>query len=140
MNAIILILAAVLRIASASEPGERLVLTGHVLGADGRPRAGAQIEVWHTDARGLYRRDNGNGPARLRGFVRTDADGSYTIDTIRPGLYPGTTHGAHMHFKIDGGPTQTLFIDGGQPLLHLTRDARGVLHAAYDFRVGGGVR
>ena len=48
--------------------------------------------------------------------------------------------GAHIHVKIDGGPTQTLFIDGGQPLLHLTRDAHGVLHAAYDFHLGGGAR
>jgi protocatechuate 3,4-dioxygenase beta subunit len=140
MNAIILIFAAVLRIASASEPGERLVVTGHVLGADGKPRGGAVIEVWHTDATGHYRRDNGNGPARLRGIVRTDADGSYAIETIKPCLYPGAKSGAHMHFKIDGGPTQTLFIDGGQPLLHLTRDAHGVLHATHDFHLGGGAR
>ena len=140
MNAIILLLCAVLRIASAAEPGERLVLTGKVFGLDGKPRAGAVLEVWHTDASGHYRSDNREGPARLRGFVRTDADGSYVIETIKPGLYPGAKSGAHIHFKIDGGPTQTLFIDGGQPLLHLTRDAHGVLHAAYDFHLGGGAR
>ena len=140
MNAIILLLCAVLRIASAAEPGERLVLTGKVFGLDGKPRAGVQLEVWHTDASGLYRRDNGDGPARLRGIVRTDAAGSYVIETIKPGLYPGAKRGAHIHFKIDGEPTQTVFVDGGQPLLHFTRDAHGVLHATHDFHLGGGAR
>jgi protocatechuate 3,4-dioxygenase beta subunit len=140
MNAIILLLCAVLRIASAAEPGERLVLTGKVFGLDGKPRAGAVLEVWHTDASGHYRGDNREGPARLRGFVRTDADGSYVIETIKPGLYPGAKSGAHIHFRIDGGPTQTVFVDGGQPLLHFTRDAHGVLHATHDFHLGGGAK
>jgi protocatechuate 3,4-dioxygenase beta subunit len=140
MNATIFLLCAVLRIASASEPGERLVLTGHVLGADGKPRGGVAIEVWHTDVTGHYRRDNGDGPARLRGIVRTDPDGSYRIETIKPGLYPGANRGAHMHFKINGGQTETLFIDGGKPLLQLTRDAHGVWHAAYDFHLAGETR
>src|SRR3954468_5097496 len=104
------------QIAGPSEPGERLVLTGNVFGSDNRPRAGAVLEVWHTDASGVYRHDNGDGPARLRGFVRTDVDGSYVVDTIKPGLYPGAKSGAHIHFKIDGGPTQTVFVDGFQPL------------------------
>jgi protocatechuate 3,4-dioxygenase beta subunit len=140
MNATILLLCAVLRIASAAEPGQRLVLTGHVFGPDGKARPGVALEVWHTDAGGHYRLDHGDGPARLRGVVRTDAGGAYAIETIKPGLYPGATHGAHIHVKIDGGPTQTLFIDGGQPLLRLTRDAHGVLHATYDFHLGGGAR
>lgn len=140
MNAIILILAAVLRIASPSEPGQRLVLTGHVFGPDGRPRAGAQIELWHTDATGHYRLDHGDGPARLRGVVRTDADGSYTVETIKPAPYPGTNRGAHIHVRIAGGPTLTLFLDGGQPLLKLTRATNGILHTTYDFHLGGAPR
>jgi protocatechuate 3,4-dioxygenase beta subunit len=140
MNAITFILCAVLHLASANEPGQRLVLTGHVFGPDNRPRAGAVIEVWHTDATGYYRHDGGNGPARLRGFVRTDADGSYVIDTIKPGLYPGAKSGAHIHFKIDGAQTETVFVDGHEPLLHFTRDARGVLHATYDFHLKGGAK
>ena len=140
MNAIILLLCAVLRLASATEPGERLVLTGKVFGPDGRPRAGVEITAWHTDAQGLYRRDNREGPARLQGTVRSGPDGSYVIETIKPGLYPGAKSGAHIHFKIDGGPTQTIFVDGKQPLLHFTRDAHGVLHATYDFHLGEGGR
>ena len=138
MNATIFLLCAVLRIASASEPGERLVLTGHVLGADGKPRGGVAIEVWHTDVTGHYRRDNGDGPPRLQGTTHTAADGSYAIDTIKPGLYPGAKSGAHMHFTLNGEAAMILF-DGPQAI-HLTRDAKGVLHGTHDFHLHGGAK
>jgi protocatechuate 3,4-dioxygenase beta subunit len=135
MNVIILILAAVLHIAPATEPGQRLMLTGKVFGADGRPRAGAVMRAWHTDVHGLYRPDRGDGPPRLQGTTRTAADGSYAIDTIKPGLYPGATRGAHMHFDIDGHADMILF--DGPKAIPLTRDAKGVLHGTHDFHLGG---
>ena len=138
MNAIILLLCAVLRIASAAEPGERLVLNGKVFGLDGKPRAGAVLEVWHTDASGHYRGDNREGPARLRGFVRSDADGSYVIETIKPGLYPGAKSGAHMHFKI-GDQNETIFFDGASAV-RLVRGADGVLRGTHDFHLRGGAK
>jgi len=138
MNATILLLCAVLRIASAAEPGQRLVLTGHVFGPDGKARPGVALEVWHTDASGHYRADNGDGPARLRGVVRTDAGGAYAIETIKPGLYPGATHGAHMHFMIDGKPEMILF--DGPSSIRLARDAHGVLHVSHDFHLKGGAK
>jgi len=137
MNVIILILAAVLHIAPSTEPGQRLLLTGRVLGADGRPRAGVEMRVWHTDARGIYSPAGEDSP-RLRGTLRTAADGSYSIDTIKPGLYPGATHGAHMHFMVDGHPDMILF-DGPQAI-PLTRDAKGVLHGTHDFHLRGGAK
>jgi protocatechuate 3,4-dioxygenase beta subunit len=137
MNAIVLIFAAVLRIASATEPGERVLLTGHVLGPDSRPRAGIEMRVWHADARGIYS-PAGEGSPRLQGTLRTGADGSFAIDTIKPGLYPGATHGAHMHFMIDGHPDLLMF--DGPSAVHLTRDAHGVLHGTHDFRLRGGAR
>jgi protocatechuate 3,4-dioxygenase beta subunit len=138
MNVIILILAAVLHIAPSTEPGQRLMLTGRVFGADGRPRAGVEMRVWHTDARGLYHAGSGDAPPRLQGTTRTAADGSYAIDTIKPGLYPGATHGAHMHFSIDGHPDLILF--DGPKAIPLTRDAKGVLHGTHDFHLGGGAK
>ena len=116
------------------------MLSGHVFGPDGKARPGVALEVWHTDASGHYRLDHGDGPARLRGVVRTDAGGAYTVETIKPGLYPGAKRGAHIHIRIDSGPTITLFLDGGTPLLKLTRDPRGVFHTSYDFHLGGGAR
>lgn len=138
MNIIVLLLSAVLQIAPHGEPGERLLLTGKVFGPDGKARANAVMRVWHTDARGLYRLDNGDGPPRLQGTLRTGADGSYAIDTTKPGLYPGATHGAHMHFEIDGRPDMILF--DGPSAIHLTRDAHGVLHGTHDFHLKAGAR
>jgi protocatechuate 3,4-dioxygenase beta subunit len=138
MNAIILLLCAVLRIASAAEPGERLLRTGKVFGPDGKPLAGIEMRAWHTDAQGLYRRDRGDGPPRLQGTLRTAADGSYAIDTIKPGLYPGTKSGAHMHFKI-GDRNETIFFDGASAI-PLTRDAHGVLHGTHDFHLREGAK
>src|SRR5216684_6996940 len=79
-------LTSYLRIAGPQEPGERLVVTGHVLGRDGTPRGGVVIEVHHTDAHGIYLADGAHGPnpavaARLWGRLVTAPDGSYRIDT-----------------------------------------------------------
>jgi len=138
MNAIIFILCALLQIAPHSEPGERLMLTGKVFGPDGKPRAGAAMRVWHTDAQGLYHRGTGDAPPRLQGTLRTAADGSYAIDTIKPGLYPGAKSGAHMHFEIDGHADLILF--DGPKAIQLTRDAHGVLHGTHDFHLRGGAK
>ena len=42
------------RIAPPGEPGEPLTLSGHVLAADGSPRAGIVVYAYHTDAHGIY--------------------------------------------------------------------------------------
>ena len=138
MNAIVLILCSILQIAQPGEPGQRLMITGKVFGPDGKARAGAAMRVWHTDAQGLYHRGSGDAPPRLQGTLRAGADGSYSIDTIKPGLYPGTTHGAHMHFEIDG--QQDLILFDGPKAIPLTRDGHGVLHGTHDFHLRGGAK
>jgi protocatechuate 3,4-dioxygenase, beta subunit len=99
-------------IASTSEPGERLVLTGRVLQSDARtPAANVILYAYHTNAEGVYpRRGDERGNARrhgyLRGWLRTDAQGRYRIDTIRPGTYPSRTDPAHVHVVM-GAPGKT---------------------------------
>lgn len=88
-------------IAATNEPGERLTVTGRTL--DGAiPVAGVSLYVFHTDARGRYARDLPNGGAaelnpRLHGLIRTDAQGRYQYDTIRPGFYNGPRH---VHYVV----------------------------------------
>src|SRR5687767_3813605 len=85
------------------EPGERLVVSGVVFGADGRtPMPGASVYVYQTDARGYYAADDArasNNP-RLRGYLRTDAQGRYEYRTVRPGSYPGTRNPGHIHYHV----------------------------------------
>ena len=115
------------------------MLTGHVFGPDGRPRGGIEMHVWHTDAQGLYHREPGDAPPRLQGTLRTAADGSYAIDTIKPAPYPGHKNREHMHFKI-GDQMETIFFDGGPSSIPLTRDPKGVLHGTHDFHLRGGAK
>ncbi len=84
--------------------GEIVRLAGRVLDRDGRPLAGARVEIWQCDANGVYlhRRDP-NHEFRDRAFQGfgqslTGADGSYAFRTIKPVPYPGRT--PHIHVKV----------------------------------------
>ena len=37
---------------------------------------------------------------RLNLFLRSDAKGGWSFDTIKPGSYPGTRNPAHIHFEV----------------------------------------
>lgn len=89
-------------IASQEEPGQRLVVAGRVLGQDGgTPLAGASVYVYHTDAKGYYTPGtNDNRNPRLRGYLRTDAQGRYEFTTIKPGSYPNSRVPAHIHYVV----------------------------------------
>lgn len=72
-----------------------------------RPIAGARVDIWHADARGIYSGYSGQGDDRsldttgqkfLRGIRTTDASGIVEFRTIYPGWYRGRT--AHIHFKV----------------------------------------
>jgi protocatechuate 3,4-dioxygenase beta subunit len=107
----------VARIAPASEPGEPLILTGRVTGPDGRPRANIVLYAYHTDARGIYpppKESLGPWPdrhGRLRGWVRTDREGRFTFETIRPGSYPSRSEPQHIHLHVIEPGCGTYYID-----------------------------
>lgn len=89
------------RIPREGEPGEEMVITGRVLvGRNRLPVANARLLIYHTNAAGRYARDaSGYLGAYLCGVLRTDEDGSYRIETIRPG-HPPEGQGEHVHFEI----------------------------------------
>jgi protocatechuate 3,4-dioxygenase, beta subunit len=93
--------------------GERISVSGRVLGSDGRPIAGQLIEIWQANAAGRYRHDVDTHDAPLdpnftgAGRCLTDANGEYRFVTVKPGAYPWRNHRnawrpAHIHFSLFG--------------------------------------
>ncbi len=70
-----------------------------VVTAECAPVAGARVDVWHCDARGVYSGVQGQGGTTfLRGTQFSDEAGVAAFDTIYPGWYPGRT--PHVHYKV----------------------------------------
>ena len=91
------------RVAGRTKPAEGmpLAVSGRVLLADGRPIAGARVELWQCDVRGLYHHvggDSGDENFQGYGVVTTDTEGRYAFRTIRPVPYGGRP--PHLHFKL----------------------------------------
>jgi protocatechuate 3,4-dioxygenase beta subunit len=93
--------------------GERILVQGRLLDADGRPVRNQLIEVWQANAAGRYLHQRDQHPAPLdpnftgAGRCLTDADGQYQFVTIKPGAYPWGNHHnawrpAHIHFSVFG--------------------------------------
>jgi protocatechuate 3,4-dioxygenase beta subunit len=134
--------------ASGSGGGERLVVTGRILGMpDCAPLAGALVEVWQADARGNYtqvdpgRRDDPG--CLLRASLRSDGEGRYAYTTILPGEYPGRPR--HIHYRVSRQGYATLVTQlyfarerGAREglVVSAARDAQGVLRATFDVTLG----
>ncbi|MGN9785381.1 protocatechuate 3,4-dioxygenase subunit beta [Nonomuraea sp. ZG12] len=114
--------------------GERIIVTGRVLDADGRPVRDSLIELWQANSAGRYAHLGDQHPAPLDpnftggGRCLTDADGRYRFVTIKPGAYPWRNHPnawrpAHLHFSVFGQAfTQRLITQmyfPGDPLMAL---------------------
>ncbi len=110
-------LHSVVRIGGPDEPGERMLLSGRVLTADGaRPAANVIVYAHHTNAQGLYAGGQQGRlwsarHGRLRGWAKTDAEGRYAFDTIKPAPYPDRTMPAHVHLYIAEPGKRPYYID-----------------------------
>jgi len=117
----------------AGQPiGERIIVSGRVLDANGRPVPHTLVEIWQANAAGRYPhpRDQHNAPTDPNftgaGRTLTDEHGRYRFVTIRPGEYPWRNHynawrPAHIHFSIFGPAFATRLVTQmyfpGDPLL-----------------------
>jgi len=99
------------------EPGERMIVRGVVYQTDGvTPAPGVVIYAHHTNAAGNYADGSSESTwsrrhGRLRGWVRTGADGAYAFDTIKPGPYPGRDVPAHVHLFVREPGRPSYWID-----------------------------
>jgi len=92
--------------------GQLLYVSGRVLTADGAPVAGAVIEVWQANTFGRYAHPGDHNAAPLdphfQGYarLRSGADGSYRLKTVKPGEYTGRT--PHIHFDLRGARSRLI--------------------------------
>lgn len=90
------------KLAPAGEAGERLTVSGVIVGPSGAPIGGASLYVYQTDREGYYgvKPASDNRNPRLKLFLRSAADGTWSFETIRPGSYPGSRVPGHIHFEV----------------------------------------
>jgi len=160
-------LSSVARIAPADEPGEPMRIEGTVYDADGHPAPGIIVYAYHTNAHGVYPEDEraegtaGRRHGRLRGWARTDEQGRYRFDSIRPASYPDGRTPAHVHMHVIEPGRCTYYIDsihfaddprlspeeragdpdarGGNGVVRPEHDDRGIWVVRRDITLGEGV-
>lgn len=97
--------------------GEPCYVRGTVHALDGKPIAGAEVQVWQADGDGLYDlQHEGDRNHRARGVLMSGADGCFHFKSVVAGPYPIARGGpvcrmlealgrhawrpAHLHFMI----------------------------------------
>ncbi len=84
----------------------QIKISGIVYKKDGKtPAEDIILYVYHTNDKGIYPSNKASkGWERrhgtLRGWVKTDSNGSYTFYTSRPASYPNTRIPQHIHITI----------------------------------------
>ena len=69
--------------------GVPLFFAGRAVDREGRPVAGAEVDVWHASTVGLYEnQDPTQAEWNLRGKFTTDDDGVFSYRSIKPAGYP----------------------------------------------------
>ena len=98
-------------------PGPGLLVHTFVADGEGRPVAGAEVDVWHSSPEGLYEnQDPAQAEMNLRGRFVTDEAGRFHFRSVKPAGYPIPIDGpvgelirvtrrhhyrpAHLHFII----------------------------------------
>ena len=124
-------------IAHRDMTGLPALVRGRVLDLDGKPIAGAVLDVWQTQTNGLYdSQDQSLDGLHMRGKFTTDAEGRYLIRTVQPVNYPIPSDGpvgamlkasgrhpwrpAHIHFVVSADgyePVTTHIFDRTDPYL-----------------------
>jgi protocatechuate 3,4-dioxygenase beta subunit len=113
------------------EAGPKLIISGTIYNADGKPAPGVVLYIYHTDQTGRYtKKGNEKGwglrHGYIRGWLKTNGNGEYRFYTLKPASYPNSTIPAHIHPTIKEPGINEYWIDeylfDGDP--HLTKDER----------------
>jgi protocatechuate 3,4-dioxygenase, beta subunit len=146
-----------------NESGGKLVIEGYIYQKDGKtPAPDVILYLYHTTNEGYYTPSTTQPQAskrhgRLRGWVKTRADGYYQFTTIRPAPYPNENIPAHIHPTIKETDKTPYYIDDyvfeddvfvtgtyrkkqqlrcGSGIMTLTKDKDGVWHGKRNLILG----
>lgn len=95
----------------------KLKISGTVFKKDGKtPAENVIIYIYHTNRQGLYEtKGDETGWAKrhgfIRGWVKTEKDGSYTFHTFKPAPYPNGSESAHIHITVKEPDKNEYYID-----------------------------
>lgn len=145
------------------EVGEKLVIEGYIYQKDGKtPAPDIILYLYHTTNAGYYtpspiQPQTSKRHGRLRGWVKSRADGYYQFTTIRPAPYPNENIPAHIHPTIKETGKTPYYIDDyvfdddvfvtstyrkkqelrcGSGIITLTKDKDGVWHGKRNLVLG----
>ncbi len=101
-----------------TEGGQQMLIRGRVCKAGTKePTAGVILYYWQTDHKGYYSpgKDQPAEAARhghIRGWLKSDDEGFFSLYTIRPAPYPGERMPAHIHMVLkEPGDLNEYYID-----------------------------
>lgn len=95
------------------EKGQKILLTGTVYQIDGKtPASDVILYYYQTNSNGIYatkesekrnmpKNKLGQTHGYIRGWLKTDEQGKYSIYTVKPGTYPSRDEPAHVHITVD---------------------------------------
>ena len=131
--------AGKISIVTGTEPGTRITVTGLIVNKNGEPQKNVLVYFYHTSDKGWYA-DTGvhvllnsgdMNHARLFGYLKTNEEGEFAFETIKPNGYPKSDLAAHIHIhfwnedqKTLHGPAELQFDD--DPRMTPARRARSM--------------
>ncbi|MEO6252983.1 MAG: hypothetical protein ABIO79_06745 [Ferruginibacter sp.] len=97
-----------IKLNTMAEPGTNITVKGSTLNRFGKPLINALVYVYQTSSQGWYSDTaphiliNGGDRkhARLFGYFKTNATGTFEITTVKPAGYPNSSLPAHIHIEI----------------------------------------
>jgi protocatechuate 3,4-dioxygenase beta subunit len=117
-----------------NDAGPGIEISGTIYQRDGKtPAKDVILYVYHTNQEGVYpKKGNEKGWASrhgfIRGWVKTDKDGSYKFYTLIPASYPDSKNPKHIHPTIKEPGINEYYIDEylfeGDPYLENENQSR----------------
>lgn len=147
------------KLAGDNEPGERVIVSGRILNLEcSEFIPDTIVDVWHANNAGEYDNQGYN----LRGYTKSNEQGFYLFETIRPGKYLNGSkyRPSHIHFKITPPQFQSLTTqmyfegdtdieddaaasittgeyDATQRIISLTRNENDIYEGTFDIIING---